>query len=101
MTSAQILQLTGSILLLIAFLLAQSALISTTSLSYLILNWIGSGLLAGGLALATQIGFVLEVIWSAASLISLVRVLAPRRHSMRDYQFSLEGNTNTERKPPC
>src|SRR3954471_6876780 len=101
MTGAQILQLAGSILLLVAFLLAQSSSIATASLSYLILNWIGSGLLAGGLALAMQIGFVLEVIWSAASLIGLVRVLPPRRHSMRDHQFSLEGNTNTERKPSC
>jgi hypothetical protein len=100
MTSAQILQLTGSILLLIAFLLTQSSSTATTSLSYLILNWIGSGLLAGGLALAMQIGFVLEVIWSAASLISLVRVIAPSRHAVRGHQFSLESNTNTERKTP-
>jgi hypothetical protein len=101
MTSAQILQLTGSILLLIAFLLAQSASISTASLSYLILNWLGSGLLAGGLALATQIGFVLEVIWSAASLISLVRVLAPSRRAARRHQFSPHSATNTERETPC
>ncbi|MFI5591263.1 hypothetical protein ACIA5G_39855 [Amycolatopsis sp. NPDC051758] len=101
MTSAQILQLTGSILLLIAFLLAQSSSIATTSPSYLILNWVGSGLLAGGLALAMQIGVVLEVIWSAASLISLVRLLAPPCREAHRHQFSPQGTTNTERETPC
>ncbi|MGH9535835.1 MAG: CBU_0592 family membrane protein [Terriglobales bacterium] len=72
-------QLTGAILVLIAFGLSQMGAMKSHSYSYLLLNLVGSGLLAVSAAVMVQWGFLLmETVWAAVSLASLVRRIAGR-----------------------
>lgn len=72
-------QLTGSILILAAFVGVQMRKLSSIGLAYLIANVVGSVLLLVTALIEAQWGFVLlEVVWLAVSLWSLVRLLAGR-----------------------
>lgn len=66
---AQVLQVFGAVMLLAAFALAQFRVLDQRSWTYLILNFIGSGLLAILAYFERQWGFLLlEGVWSLVSL---------------------------------
>jgi hypothetical protein len=72
-------QMTGALLVLSAFSLAQVRVLTTSSLAYLLLNLVGSLLLAGNAAAGQQWGFVLlNTVWGSVTLWSLVRLATGR-----------------------
>ena len=72
----QVIQVLGSLLILTAFAAAQRGAIAPTSKSYLLLNIVGSTILALLAALETQLGFLLlETGWALVSGRSLIKVL--------------------------
>ena len=67
-------QLVGAGLVLAAFALLQLRVLTASARTYLLLNAVGSGLLAGNAAAGGQWGFVaLNVTWCAVSLWGLAR----------------------------
>jgi hypothetical protein len=70
----QVIQVLGSLLILAAFVEAQRGRLSTDSRAYLLLNLIGSVILACLAAVEVQLGFLLlEFSWSIVSAYSLAR----------------------------
>jgi hypothetical protein len=79
---SQLLQFVGAILVLAPFALAQFRLLGQQSAPYLVLNLLGSGLLAILAYAGAQWGFVLlEGVWALVSLWSLATYLASTRGS--------------------
>ncbi|MFI5085123.1 MAG: hypothetical protein ACHP7K_04235 [Actinomycetales bacterium] len=75
----QLIQIIGSILVLVAFALAQWGFLDQKSVRYLVLNTIGSAVLAVNAVFGAQWGFLLlEGVWAIVSAISLVGVLRRR-----------------------
>lgn len=73
---AQLIQIIGSLLVLAGFALAQLGILDQKSRRYLILNVIGSGVLAVDAVVEPQWGFLLlEGIWAIVSTISIIAVL--------------------------
>ncbi len=69
-------ELVGAVLILSAFLLVQLGRLRTTSLTYLLLNLVGSGTLAVVAAVDRDVGFLLlEGVWAAVSAFGTVRLL--------------------------
>jgi hypothetical protein len=69
-------QIAGSLLILIPFVLVQMKRMRSTQRIYLLLNLIGSTVLAVDAALGQQWGFLLlEGVWAVVSLVALI----PRR----------------------
>ena len=67
-------QMVGALLVLSAFALLQLKRLTATSLPYLVLNAVGSAVLATDAALDGNWGFVmLNVVWCAVSVGSLLR----------------------------
>lgn len=67
-------QLTGALLVLAAFGLLQLKVLEPTALGYLLMNAVGSAVLATDAALDAQWGFVLlNTVWCLVSLGSLAR----------------------------
>lgn len=92
---SQLLQVLGALLLLSAFIAAQSGVLAGSSVTYLIANAAGSALLASIAVVGRDWGFLLlEGTWAVASTISLHRIssagrsdtvdAAPERHSGTD-----------------
>lgn len=78
----QAIQILGSLMVLAAFTALQRHLVSADSRSYLVVNLIGSGILAVLAAIDLQYGFLLlEGSWAVVSAVSLVNVLRSRRNS--------------------
>ena len=77
----QLIQVAGSLLILVAFVASQKGRLSTSSTPYLVLNLVGSAVLAVLAALHLQYGFLLlEGVWacvSAAGVVALVRGKQP------------------------
>jgi hypothetical protein len=72
----QVIQLAGALLILAAFAAAQFGWLAVSSRAYLILNLVGSVILTYLAWQEAQWGFLLlEAVWAAVSLWSLVRVL--------------------------
>jgi hypothetical protein len=72
-------QVTASLLILVPFVLTQLGRLTTSSLAYLVLNLVGSTVLAIDALLGAQWGFLLlEGVWAAVSAISLLRRGASR-----------------------
>jgi hypothetical protein len=78
--TAQVVQVVGAVLILVAFAAAQFGRMDTASRTYLWLNVVGSAILAVLAAIERQYGFLLlEGVWAVVSLWSLVGVLRRRR----------------------
>ncbi len=70
---AQVIQLTGAFLILIAYALAQAGLLAPRGKPFLVLNLAGAVVLAGSAYDERQWGFfVLEAAWALVSAASLV-----------------------------
>lgn len=70
----QLIQVWGSLLVLIPFVLAQSGRLSTKTRLFSAFNLLGSGLLAINAAMGSQWGFLLlELVWAATSAETLFR----------------------------
>lgn len=76
---AQMLQVLGAVLVLAGFVGAQYRLLSPQSTPYLLLNLVGSGLLAALALAGRQWGFLLlEGVWALVSLWGLLALLTGR-----------------------
>ena len=76
----QVVQIVGSLLVLAGFALAQRGRLDQKSRAYLVLNLVGSGILALEAVLQRQWGFLLlEGVWAVVSAVSLVGVLRRSR----------------------
>jgi len=67
-------QIVASLFILVPFILTQVGRLTPTSLAYLVLNLVGSTVLAVDALLGAQWGFLLlEGVWAAVSAIYLIR----------------------------
>ena len=75
----RIIQLFGSLLILIPFTLTQTGRLTTASPRYLTLNLLGSTILAIDAAHGRQWGFLLlEAVWALVSMLALIRLVERR-----------------------
>jgi hypothetical protein len=73
-------QLGGAVLILIAYVANQLNVLRPTAVSYLVLNMIGSAVLAADAWWGRQWGFLLlEGVWALVSLGGLIAALSGRR----------------------
>ena len=71
-----LIELVGAVLILSAFVLAQLGRLRTASLTYMVLNFVGAGILAVVAALDGDTGFLLlEGVWAVVSGFGIVRLL--------------------------
>ena len=76
----QIVQLAGALFILSAFILAQMKRLRQESTVYLLLNFVGAGLLSVVALLDRDWGFVLlEVVWTLVSGLGIIRLARWRR----------------------
>jgi hypothetical protein len=76
---AQLVQILGSLLVLAGFGFAQLGVLDQKSRRYLVLNMLGSGVLAVDAVIERQWGFLLlEGVWAIVSAISLIAVMRVR-----------------------
>ena len=75
----QVIEVGGALFILSAFVLAQAGRLATTSVAYLVLNLVGSGILAVVAAVDGDTGFLLlEGVWAVVSAFGLSRLLLRR-----------------------
>ena len=78
----QAFQIVGAIAILVAFALAQFRVLDVNSRLYLVLNFVGAVILFAVALAGSQWGFLmLEVVWGAVSLWSLIQSLRGRQPS--------------------
>lgn len=74
-------QIGGSLLVLAGFALSQWGVLNPKSITYLVLNLVGSAALAVNADLGAQWGFLLlEGVWAIVSAVGLVRTIAAHGH---------------------
>ena len=79
----QFLQIAGALLILIAYVLGQAGRLSPHSYTYLVLNVVGSSILAVLAAVDYQWGFLLlEGVWAIVSMVGVVARLRGRVEGM-------------------
>ena len=79
-----IVQIAGALLVLAGFALAQWGALDGKSVRYLLLNLVGSAVLAVDAWIEGQWGFLLlEAVWAVVSAVSLAGVLEVRRAARR------------------
>jgi hypothetical protein len=77
--SFQLIQVSGSLLILTAYAASQAGRLPIDSRLYLVLNFVGSAILAVLAAIDVQWGFLLlESVWAVVSLWALVQVTRGR-----------------------
>jgi hypothetical protein len=83
---SQIVQVAGAVAILVPFVLAQFRVLGTQSLLYILLNFVGSAVLASLALQGRQWGFVLlEGTWALVSLWGLITLARPRnREAMEE-----------------
>lgn len=70
----QAVQIAGAILVLLGYVLSQTGRVDSSARSYLLINFVGSFLLALVAALGRQWGFLLlNGVWAVISVVNLVR----------------------------
>lgn len=73
----QVWQIAGAILILAAFVAAQAGWLDGKSITYLVLNAVGAGVLSVVALVGHDWGFLLlEGVWTMVSIASLSRILA-------------------------
>ena len=81
----QIVQIAGSLLILTAFVAAQRGWLNPQSRRYLVLNLLGSAVLAVEAAFGGQWGFLLlETVWAVVSAVALVKDVIGGARRKRD-----------------
>lgn len=81
----QFVQIFGSLLVLAGFALTQKGVLAHNSALYLVLNVIGSALLAVEAVLSQQWGFLLlEGVWACVSAAGLASVLLGKKPAVAD-----------------
>lgn len=81
----QVVQLVGSVLILVPFALSQRGRLHTGSVVYLVLNLVGSLILAVNAATTSQWGFLLlEGVWALVSANGLIATARTRRSRPND-----------------
>ena len=72
-----IVQIVGSLFVLVPFVLVQFGRLTPTTVSFLAANTVGSGILAVDALVGQQWGFLLlEGVWAVVSVVGLIRTLA-------------------------
>lgn len=80
MDPIQLLSLLGAFAILVAFGASQAKWIKQTSLSYSVLNFVGSAILGIVALIGSQWGFVvLEVAWALISLWAIIKYMGGQR----------------------
>jgi hypothetical protein len=75
----QVVQLAGSLLILVPFVLTQLGRLAPTARTYILCNLVGSTVLAVQAAQGRQWGFLLlESVWAAVSAYGLIRSESPK-----------------------
>ncbi len=78
----QVVQLAGAVLILVGFVASQRGAMSTQSLPYLAVNFVGSALLFATALAGRDWGFVLlEGVWAVVSAWGLIRYRSRARRS--------------------
>jgi hypothetical protein len=81
---SQLIQVAGSLLIVVAYAAAQRGALNQRSLTYQVMNLVGSTVLAVEAALHQQWGFLLlEAVWAVVSSAGLYRALRERSVSGR------------------
>lgn len=76
----QVISVIGAVLILMPFAGSQLGKLSTGSVSYQLMNLIGSALLTGVAVLERQAGFILlEGTWAIVSVVGMTRVIQGRK----------------------
>jgi hypothetical protein len=84
---SMVIQIIGSIAVLAGFALSQWGVLNPKSIAYLLVNAVGSGLLAADAIIESQWGFLLlEGSWAIISVIGTVKAVSVRRESKEKQQ---------------
>jgi hypothetical protein len=79
MHALDVLEIVGALTILIAFAAAQAGRLQQRTVTYQLLNFLGSGILAAIAAVQSSWGFLLlEGSWSVISLIGLLSLFRPK-----------------------
>jgi hypothetical protein len=82
-----VVQIIGSLLVLAGFALSQAGVLDLKSVTYLVVNAIGSSLLAVDAVVEAQWGFLLlEGVWAVVSVVGLLRLTVRRRPPAAPHQ---------------